>query len=110
MVPAMSTSPPPVLKLRYPETLVCGEHSVRVGGATFRALSRLLRARPDARGNRRVKLGAFVKAVWGERVPPDATLRGLVFRVNELLRGIGCGSRLERIDVRGEEFVALTGA
>lgn len=95
------------LKLVPPETLEVGERRLRIGGAMYRGLARLLAAKGGARGERRVKLATFVRAVWGERVPPDATVRGLLFRINEVFRGLSAQHQVGKVEVRGEEFVVL---
>ena len=56
------------------------------------------------------KFATFVAAVWGTRVPPDATIRGLLFRMNELFAGLGHAARVERVERKGESFVSLKGA
>jgi hypothetical protein len=103
MVTAMTTR----LKLVPPEMLEVGGEKIRIGGGMYRALARLLAVRAGANGERRVKLATFVRAVWGDRDPPDATLRGLLFRINEMFRGLGSQHQVGKVDVRGDDFIVL---
>ena len=99
----------PTLELIAPDTLRFGAERVRVGGATYRGLQRLLgvRLRPD--GVRRVRLAAWSRAVWGDTARPvnASTLRGLIFRVNDLLGGMGCPLTVSKVSEDGGEWVAL---
>jgi hypothetical protein len=100
----------PHLEFLPPETVRFGSEKVRTGGQMWRGLKRLLHVQPGATGVRRVSLAAWVRAVWGEDRGPvrPSTLRGLVFRTNELLGALGCPATLsKRADPDGTEWITL---
>lgn len=75
--------------LRPPEYVEYAGQSVRCGGAVYRALQCLLRC-----ASGRVTVARFQVAVWGRgRTVPPETLRGVVWRVNNLMKGLGCPLR-----------------
>lgn len=76
----------PELKLIPPESIQYGDTTTRVGGTVYRALSCIL-ARASGAG---VSVKALEKAVWGaERIVAPETLRGVIFRANQLLKAFG---------------------
>lgn len=97
------------LEVVAPDTVRYGAEKVRTGGQMYRALKRLLATKPDARGVRRVGLAAWTRAVWGDHRPTvnASTLRGLLFRTNELLGGIGCPLTVSKRSEDGSEWVVL---
>ncbi len=78
-----------VLKLEAPEHVRYGEIAYRCGASVYRCLAALS-------GGREVTLAKFCAAVWGsersEQLP--VTVRGVIWRANNVLRGIGCPSRI----------------
>lgn len=97
--------PAPTLELLPPQTVKYGPERVRTGGQMWRGLKRLLAVQAGAGGVRRVSVRAWAKAVWGtEKVnPKGSTLRGLIWRTNELLGGLKCPLTVsKRTDADGE--------
>lgn len=89
---AEAPTSPAKLELESPDVIRCGDHVYRCGGITYRLIRHLTRQRRGAS-----KIADLAVAVWGERLGPEIsrnTLKGVIHRVNDVLKGIGAGERV----------------
>ena len=77
------------IRLIAPDALECGPNRVRVGGCVWRALKCVL-----GRASGRVPVETFARAVWGKVPEKNETLRSVIWRVNNTLKGLGHPKRL----------------
>lgn len=88
MVAAMATEQEMELTLDPPHSVVYGRDTVRCGETVYRAL-RCLMSRERGAG-----LPAFCTSVWGKAEVHNETVRSLIWRTNNLLKGLRCPRRV----------------